>query len=630
MKSYYPFLLVILVMLFVAVSCKFDDEHYTTQQSQRKTSLHQLPEKIVFAFDRFHEHISRIKDKIDPNTLGAMDYGNAIVKQNEDGSTSYTIPLFRVSEELEDSRFTEDSIALTSDQTSTSYQFDNLVIKQMKNGRLWGHLIRYNPTPSWYTSQPTNTKDFTTFSGVMTIFNVHAKQIASIVMENGNEINTIETPPENNDDEQPNATPTFTISSPHIRRVDNCEVVCTHTTRTVSYKWTKSKRGTNESIRLGEVVVTISCRKVYTREYYFADDEDNDHLDYDDECDNFEDIFDDYYDDFEDDKDDWYDYYNKNRINTTPRVPTCKTNEEKNAYGKCVPKCLAGYTRNAYGNCVRICPEGQIKGKNGKCIQRCPKGKKRNKYGECVTPCDPDEDGLEEVFPNTDYDILEDIADDIRKYGKDFGIDTKEKLQHFLAQAGHESTNYAGEAFGAFEENLNYRWRKLGQIDYWDYYFNTIDDPTADPNKQNPNDYKRSESSDYVDVEKFANLVYNDINRRPRNRIGNTQTGDGYKYRGRGIFQLTGKYNYQEFTTFYQKNYDNTKDFVLNPELIASNKELSVLSALWFYKKKVLDKITVDDDTSVEKVTELINGGDNGIEHREELTEKAKKEIDCD
>lgn len=394
MKSYYPLLLVILVMLFVAVSCKFDDEHYTTQQSQRKTSLHQLPEKIVYAFDRFHEHISRIKDKIDPNTLGAMDYGNAIVKQNEDGSTSYTIPLFRVSEELEDNRFTEDSIALTSDQTSTSYQFDNLVIKQMKNGRLWGHLIRYNPTPSWYTSQPTNTKDFTTFSGVMTIFNVHAKQIASIVMENGNEINTIETPPENNDDEQPNATPTFTISSPHIRRVDNCEVVCTHTTRTVSYKWTKSKRGTNESIRLGEVVVTISCRKVYTREYYFADDEDNDHLDYDDECDNFEDIFDDYYDDFEDDKDDWYDYYNKNRINTTPRVPTCKTNEEKNAYGKCVPKCLAGYTRNAYGNCVRICPEGQIKDKNGNCVKKCT-GRQQvlNANGACVQrPCEDDEE----------------------------------------------------------------------------------------------------------------------------------------------------------------------------------------------------------------------------------------------
>ena len=97
-----------------------------------------------------------------------------------------------------------------------------------------------------------------------------------------------------------------------------------------------------------------------------------------------------------------------------------------------------------------------------------------------------------------------------------------------------------------------------------------------------------------------------------------------------GLFQLTGKYNYQEFTTFYQKNYDNTKDFVLNPELIASNKELSVLSALWFYKKKVLDKITVDDDTSVEKVTYKINGGQQGLSHRKKLTEKAKKEIECD
>ena len=55
--------------------------------------------------------------------------------------------------------------------------------------------------------------------------------------------------------------------------------------------------------------------------------------------------------------------------------------------------------------------------------------------------------------------------------GFDFGIDTKEKLQHFLAQAGHESTNYAGEEFVAFTENLNYRWEKLGAKDYWNKYF---------------------------------------------------------------------------------------------------------------------------------------------------------------
>ena len=74
-----------------------------------------------------------------------------------------------------------------------------------------------------------------------------------------------------------------------------------------------------------------------------------------------------------------------------------------------------------------------------------------------------------------------------------FGVNTKEKLQHFLAQAGHESSfALAGkDEFEAFEENLNYRWAKLGKKDYWERYFNTIASPTADSTKANPNDYKR-------------------------------------------------------------------------------------------------------------------------------------------
>lgn len=114
------------------------------------------------------------------------------------------------------------------------------------------------------------------------------------------------------------------------------------------------------------------------------------------------------------------------------------------------------------------------------------------------------------------------------------------------------------------------------------------------------------------------------------NRNGNNSTGDGYRYRGRGIFQLTGKYNYQQFTNFYKANYDNTKDFVVNPDLLATDKEIAVISALWFYKTNVLDIIKVTTDTTVEKVTKKINGGRNGLAHRKKLTEKTKKEIDCD
>ena len=238
--------------------------------------------------------------------------------------------------------------------------------------------------------------------------------------------------------------------------------------------------------------------------------------------------------------------------------------------------------------------------------------------------CNTSKEDLKKVFPNTDDAVLEKIAEHINTHGKDFGLDTKEKLQHFLAQAGHESNN-----FDAFEENLNYRWRKLGQPGYWKNFFNTIVSPTFDLNKANPNDYKRSENSNYVDVEKFANLVYNDAKRKAGYKLGNTSEGDGYKYRGRGIFQLTGKSNYQEFTTFFQQNYDANKSFITNPGLLVSDKEIAVISALWFYKKMVLDKITVDANTTVKAVTKKVNGGKNGLAHRKELLAKTKEEIDC-
>ena len=63
---------------------------------------------------------------------------------------------------------------------------------------------------------------------------------------------------------------------------------------------------------------------------------------------------------------------------------------------------------------------------------------------------------------------------------------------------------------------------------------------------------------------------------------------------------------------------------------MSSDKEIAVISALWFYKKRVLDVMTVNNGTSVEKVTYKINGGQQGLSHRKKLTEKAKKEIDCD
>jgi putative chitinase len=270
------------------------------------------------------------------------------------------------------------------------------------------------------------------------------------------------------------------------------------------------------------------------------------------------------------------------------------------------------------GNNNNSCPLGKVKDENtGKCV--CPEGKKENSDGDCVTPCDTSKEDLKKVFPNTSDDKLQKIADAINKYGKDFGIDTKEKLQHFLAQAGHES-----DEFKTFSEYTNYRVKKLHTI--FKKHFNPYDDPKKDLKKQNPEDYEVA-GSIYAKAEKLFNFVYDDANRGKKYKLGNTSIGDGYKYRGRGIFQLTGKDNYSNFNIFYQENYDSNTNLISNPDLIATNMDIAVISALWYYDNKL--EIDIDSETTVSEVTEEVNGGENGIDDRKNKFNKAKINIDC-
>jgi putative chitinase len=242
--------------------------------------------------------------------------------------------------------------------------------------------------------------------------------------------------------------------------------------------------------------------------------------------------------------------------------------------------------------------------------------------------CNTSLEDLKKVFPDTDDTTLSEIANYINKYGKDFGINTKEKLQHFLAQAGHESTSViTGVEFGAFEENLNFRVKKLG-IDYWKDFFNPWTNPTANPKKENPFDYEASQGSTFVNNEKYANYIYSDQS-RGENFLGNVNQGDGYKYRGRGIIQLTGRNNYTAFNEFYQNEYDSSVDFLLNPNALAKDPEIAVISALWFFQEVVLANENIDQSTSVEKITKLVNGGDNGLVHRKNLHNKSQIEINC-
>lgn len=174
--------------------------------------------------------------------------------------------------------------------------------------------------------------------------------------------------------------------------------------------------------------------------------------------------------------------------------------------------------------------------------------------------------------------VLTQLPDTIAK----FELNTPLRLAHFLAQAGHESGG-----FKAVNENLNYGAK--GLLSIFKKYF-----PTEEKAKL----YERK-------PEKIANLVYG-------SRMGNgpETSGEGFKYRGRGYIQLTGKDNYKAFDAVV------TENIVDNPDLVATKYPL--LSAAWFFHKNGLHKIADQGatDAVVTSVTKRVNGGTIGLEDR--------------
>lgn len=163
-----------------------------------------------------------------------------------------------------------------------------------------------------------------------------------------------------------------------------------------------------------------------------------------------------------------------------------------------------------------------------------------------------------------------------------FGITNKLRLAHFLAQCAHESGN-----FTALKENLNYSADGLRKI--FPKYFPTIDFATK---------YARQ-------PEKIANRVY-------ASRMGNGDelSGEGFKFRGRGYIQLTGKSNYQAFSTFIGE------DCVANPDLVATKYPLAS-AAFFFDKNKLWDICDKGDHPDhVLAVTKRVNGGTHGYDDR--------------
>lgn len=178
---------------------------------------------------------------------------------------------------------------------------------------------------------------------------------------------------------------------------------------------------------------------------------------------------------------------------------------------------------------------------------------------------------------------VEDLEILLPKYGIS---DSKVRLAHFFSQVLHESGSLKYDM-----ENLNYSAKALRSV--FGKYFKT---------KKQAEAYARQ-------PEKIANRVY-------ANRMGNgtEASGDGWKYRGRGLIQLTGKSNYKAFAKWIGDH-----EIVNDPDLVAS--EYAAHSAVFFWDINNLNKVADKDD--VVRLTKRINGGENGLAHRKELLQKA-------
>ncbi len=166
---------------------------------------------------------------------------------------------------------------------------------------------------------------------------------------------------------------------------------------------------------------------------------------------------------------------------------------------------------------------------------------------------------LRKLCPSSKQDIIDGVALYLNQYAKDYDITTDLRMCHFLAQAAHESAHF-------------------------------------------------------MTLEEYASgLAY-----EGRADLGNTQPGDGVRYKGRGIFQLTGRANY---ITYGKKL---GLDLVNHPEL-ASTPEVSVRVALEYWKSKNLNALADADD--IMTITRRINGGTNGLDDRKAYLAKITKLI---
>jgi len=191
---------------------------------------------------------------------------------------------------------------------------------------------------------------------------------------------------------------------------------------------------------------------------------------------------------------------------------------------------------------------------------------------------------LKQLLPKNPY--IDQWHNALSQLLPDYEINTPQRIAAFIAQCAHESGGFI-----FLTENLNYRAESLLKL--FSKYFKTMDEARS---------YERK-------PEKIANKIY-------ANRMGNGDeaSGDGYKYRGRGLIQLTGKTNYTWFAASLEISPEEAAEYTQTFEGAAQ-------SACWFWETNKINSFA--DKGDIIGMTKRINGGTIGLEDRKKHSEHA-------
>jgi putative chitinase len=185
---------------------------------------------------------------------------------------------------------------------------------------------------------------------------------------------------------------------------------------------------------------------------------------------------------------------------------------------------------------------------------------------------------LTQMLPGNRF--IEDWRLSLDKFLGNYNIDSPRRIASFIAHCGHESLN-----FTVLRENLNYRWESLRRT--WPRHF-----PTDEIARQ----YERQ-------PERIANRAY-------ANRMGNgpETSGDGWKFAGKGLIQLTGRNNYQLFANAIGMDIEQIPTYL-------TTFDGAVESACWFWRTNNVNRFA--DVLDNNGMTRVINGGTHGLEDRQ-------------